>query len=683
MSTEQMTDMQNSGSPNSNAHNNNAQKHGAFNKILIANRGEIALRVIRTARQMGYRTVAVYSEADRDAPHVLAADQAVCVGPAGVAESYLVIDNIITAAKKTQADAIHPGYGFLSENPAFARACEETGIRFIGPHASAIELMGSKRLSKVAMLQAGVPCIPGYQGEIQTDEVLIEKAHEVGFPIMVKASAGGGGRGMRLVKDQSELAAQIKTARSEAQNAFGNGELILERAVLAPRHIEIQIFADSAGNTIYLGERDCSIQRRHQKVVEEAPSLFVDEALRKRMGKAAVSAAKACHYEGAGTVEFLVDKDKNFYFLEMNTRLQVEHPVTELVIGQDLVEWQLRVAAGEVLPLTQDDVSLNGHAIEVRLYAEDPRQNFMPQTGNILLWQYPDREGIRVDHGIHTGDTVSAHYDPMLAKVIAHGPDRETAARRLASAIEDVQLVGVNTNKRFLLSVLRHPAFIGGQATTAFIEQYFTAHESTQEKALSLGTLARAALIYYQHPLMNQHAWGSAAKQTYHFNFKINELAYAVQINKQGQGYVIVCEQGKTELTLISNTANRCVVIENDIRHAFYYALHRQVLFLDDGSGHYQIENITQQPAKAGENGASTEVNAVMDGMIVDVLVEEGDTVEAGQIIVVMEAMKMEHQLKTKAKGRVEHVRTAVGQQVKSKQQLVTISRNDKAQSDA
>ncbi|MGY0623470.1 MAG: acetyl-CoA carboxylase biotin carboxylase subunit, partial [Paraglaciecola chathamensis] len=466
MSSEQMMKIQNSDTQAGAIQPHGLKKQNLFHKILIANRGEIAVRVICTARKMGYRTVAVYSEADKNAAHVLAADQAVCVGPASVSESYLMIDNIIAAAHKTQADAIHPGYGFLSENPAFARACAAAGIQFIGPDASAIELMGSKRLSKVAMLDAGVPCIPGYQGAEQSDQVLIEKAADVGFPIMVKASAGGGGRGMRLVTEQGELAAQIKTARSEALSAFGSGELILERAVLAPRHIEIQIFADSQGNTVYLGERDCSIQRRHQKVVEEAPSPFVDEGLRERMGQAAVSAAKACGYRGAGTVEFLVDSDKNFYFLEMNTRLQVEHPVTELITGLDLVEWQLRVAAGEMLPLTQEDVSLNGHAIEVRLYAEDPRQNFMPQTGNILVWQYPEREGIRVDHGIHCGDTVSAHYDPMLAKVIAFGPDRATAARRLASAIEDIQLVGVNTNRRFLLNVLRHPAFINAEATT-------------------------------------------------------------------------------------------------------------------------------------------------------------------------------------------------------------------------
>ena len=683
MSSEQMMKIQNSDTQAGAIQPHGLKKQNLFHKILIANRGEIAVRVIRTARKMGYRTVAVYSEADKNAAHVLAADQAVCVGPASVSESYLMIDNIIAAAHKTQADAIHPGYGFLSENPAFARACAAAGIQFIGPDASAIELMGSKRLSKVAMLDAGVPCIPGYQGAEQSDQVLIEKAADVGFPIMVKASAGGGGRGMRLVTEQGELAAQIKTARSEALSAFGSGELVLERAVLAPRHIEIQIFADSQGNTVYLGERDCSIQRRHQKVVEEAPSPFVDEGLRELMGQAAVSAAKACGYQGAGTVEFLVDSDKNFYFLEMNTRLQVEHPVTELITGLDLVEWQLRVAAGEMLPLTQEDVSLNGHAIEVRLYAEDPRQNFMPQTGNILVWQYPEREGIRVDHGIHCGDTVSAHYDPMLAKVIAFGPDRATAARRLASAIEDIQLVGVNTNKRFLLNVLRHPAFINAEATTAFIEQHFTEHASTQNTAPAIGTLARAAMIYFQHPSFGQPSWSSAAPQVYRFTLKINEQAHAVQIQKQEDGYLVKSEAQETELTLVSHGANQAVVVEEGIRQGFSYALQDKTLFLDDGSGHYRIDDITQLPASVSEQNASGEINAVMDGVIVDVLAKEGDAVEAGQLMVVMEAMKMEHQLKALSTGLVTEVRAAIGQQVKSKELLVTISSNDDTHSDA
>ena len=387
----------------------------SLKKILIANRGEIAVRVIRTARSLGYRTVAVYSEADAGALHVDVADEAVCIGAAPVGDSYLRSDKILQAAQLTSADDVHPGYGFLSENAGFAEACAEAGLVFIGPDAEAINLMGSKRLSKVAMIEAGVPCIPGYQDAEQSDDVLLKEAERIGFPLMIKASAGGGGRGMRLAHDASELPEQIRTARSEAESAFGSGELILERAVLQPRHIEIQVFADRHGNAVYLGERDCSIQRRHQKVVEEAPSPFVDPDLRQRMGEAAVNAAKACNYCGAGTVEFLVDEDKNFYFLEMNTRLQVEHPVTELITGQDLVAWQLKVASGEKLPLSQDEITLTGHAVEVRLYAEDPRNNFMPQTGRVEYWHYPEREGFRMDHGIQCGQLVSPHYDPMLA----------------------------------------------------------------------------------------------------------------------------------------------------------------------------------------------------------------------------------------------------------------------------
>ncbi|WP_166422016.1 biotin carboxylase N-terminal domain-containing protein [Paraglaciecola sp. 20A4] len=646
-----------------------------LNKILVANRGEIAVRIIETARRLGYRTVAIYSDADSQARHVLKADQAVCVGPASVSDSYLVAEKIIAAALKTGADAIHPGYGFLSENASFARACDDAGITFIGPGADAIELMGSKRLSKVAMLTAGVPCIDGYQSEEQSDAVLMEKALQIGFPLMVKASAGGGGRGMRLVNQQSELADQIKTARSEAQSAFGSGELILERAVVGPRHIEIQVFADTFGNTVYLGERDCSIQRRHQKVVEEAPSPFVDDALRERMGRAAVEAAKACHYIGAGTVEFLVDKDKNFYFLEMNTRLQVEHPVTEMVTGQDLVAWQLMVAAGESLPLTQEQIIITGHAIEVRLYAEDPRQGFMPQTGDVLFWQTPEqREGIRIDHGINLADVISAHYDPMLAKIIAYGDNRSTAVRRLTSAIQDTQLLGVNSNKHFLEKVLQHPIFQAGEATTAFIEQHLFDDSSIKQNTPHLRTLARAATVYYQHELANRHNWGSAAGQAYNFKLDFNSQIYDVNLAKQGNLYLVTTNQGQTQLTLMFQHNNQCVVIEDGVREAFYYALQQDVLYLDDGTGHYKFDNVTHKPAVASDTAGSTEVKAPMDGVIVNLLVQDNDEVEVGQIIVVMEAMKMEHQMKAAVKGRVNFVGVAVGQQVKSKQLLVAIS---------
>jgi geranyl-CoA carboxylase alpha subunit len=646
-----------------------------INKILIANRGEIAVRVMRTARDLGFRTVAVYSEADAGALHVAEADQAVCIGPAAVGESYLVADNILDAAQKTGADAIHPGYGFLSENAEFSKACEAAGIVFIGPRADAIELMGSKRLSKIAMLDAGVPCIPGYQDADQSDETLLARAADIGFPLMVKASAGGGGRGMRLVFEQSELAEQIRTARSEAESAFGSGELILERAVIEPRHIEIQVFADEHGNAVYLGERDCSIQRRHQKVVEEAPSPFVDPDLRRRMGEAAVDAAKACNYRGAGTVEFLVDKDKHFYFLEMNTRLQVEHPVTELITGQDLVSWQLKVAAGETLPLTQEEITLQGHAVEVRLYAEDPRNNFMPQTGRVRLWNFPERAGIRMDHGIKTGQEVSPFYDPMIAKVIAYGENRTEAIRRLASAVQDTQLLGMNNNKLFLQNVLRHEVFTAGEATTAFIEQHFNADTSMDNKRPSDETLARAALLYLQRSATQgrEFNWSRAAPASTIFKLAFDGQSSAVKVNAQDGDFEINVNGSSTHLELVSCDDNHCVTIENGVRETMHFAFDCNSLYIDDGTGHFILEDVTYQPAATAGGAGSGQVKASMDGAIVEVLVSEGDTVSVGQTLVVLEAMKMEHPLKAGIDGTVTGINCNAGQQVKSKQVLITV----------
>ncbi|MCF5186941.1 acetyl-CoA carboxylase biotin carboxylase subunit, partial [Pseudomonas simiae] len=442
----------------------------AFSKILIANRGEIACRIQRTAQALGYRTVAVYSDADAQALHVQMADEAVHIGPAPVQQSYLNIDAILNAARVTSADAIHPGYGFLSENPDFARACQQAGLTFIGPSPEAIELMGSKRLSKLAMLDAGVPCIAGYQGSAQDDSTLQREADAIGYPLMIKASAGGGGRGMRLVQHPEELLDNLHTARSEAKNAFGSGELILEQALIDPRHVEIQLFGDSHGHLIYLGERDCSIQRRHQKIIEEAPCPVMTPELRQAMGEAALNAGRAVNYVGAGTVEFLLDRNGRFYFLEMNTRLQVEHPVTELITGLDLVDWQLQIAAGQPLPLTQPDVSLNGHAMEVRLYAEDPAQGFLPQTGEVLRWD--PAAGVRIDHGVTEGQRISPFYDPMLGKIIAYGATREEARRKLLRAVEDTVLLGVTTNQPLLVDLLKHPDFVGGDFSTGFIAEH-------------------------------------------------------------------------------------------------------------------------------------------------------------------------------------------------------------------
>ena len=470
-----------------------------FAKILIANRGEIACRIIRTAKALGYRTVAVFSDADAGALHVRQADEAVRIGAPPARDSYLNVAALLAAAKVAGADAVHPGYGFLSENAAFAEACAGAGLIFVGPPPAAIHAMGNKARAKKLMAAAGIPCVPGYEGADQSDATMLAEGRRVGFPLMVKAAAGGGGRGMRLVTSPDELANALTRARSEAASAFGSGELILERAITEGRHIEFQIFADRHGNVVHLGERDCSVQRRHQKVIEETPSPAVSADLRTTMGEAAVAAARAIDYVGAGTVEFLLDRSGKFYFLEMNTRLQVEHPVTEAVTGLDLVAWQLRVAAGENLPLEQHHIQRNGHAIEARLYAEDPHSNFLPQSGTLIAWRPASGEGVRIDHGLASGAGVSPFYDPMLAKVIAHGASREEARRRLIVALENTVALGLVTNRSFLIAVLRHPAFAAGEATTDFIDRYFAAGSDAMRGAEPDNrTLALAALLLFE-----------------------------------------------------------------------------------------------------------------------------------------------------------------------------------------
>ncbi|WP_286267339.1 acetyl/propionyl/methylcrotonyl-CoA carboxylase subunit alpha [Thalassotalea atypica] len=658
-----------------------------FSKILIANRGEIAVRVIKTAKAMGYRTVAVYSKADESALHVELADQAVLIGAPAVSESYLVAQKLIDAAKQTGADAIHPGYGFLSENADFAKLCAQHNITFIGPSAEAIELMGSKRLSKLAMIAANVPCIPGYQGDDQSDECLLKEANKIGFPLMIKASAGGGGRGMRLVFSADEVAAALKSARSEAQSAFGSGELILERAVIEPRHIEIQVFADNAGNTVYLGERDCSIQRRHQKVVEEAPSPFVDENLREKMGNAAVNAAKACQYSGAGTVEFLVDNDEHFYFLEMNTRLQVEHPVTELITGLDLVAWQLRVAAGEDLPLSQQQIELTGHAMEVRLYAEDPSNNFMPQTGEILGWQLPEQDGIRVDHGIRKGQTISPHYDPMLAKVITFGQNRAEARRKLVCAVEDTVLMGVNNNKRFLINILKHKVFAQGEATTAFIEQHFSDDVSLHKAQLPLKNLAIATILMHEqtskkitpsHELLRWHNGFSAPWQ---YTLTDGSDNYSLKLIVDGDNgsptYTVISNNNNIVIERVEIRENQMKFLHNNVLESLPFVFHEQALFIDSDVGNICLENITHAPVCAEEKAGNGNIKAPMDGAIVDVMVGPGQQITKGENILVLEAMKMEHTIKADVDGVIASIHTSSGEQVKNKQLLVTITNDN------
>ncbi|MGK0406082.1 MAG: geranyl-CoA carboxylase alpha subunit [Oleispira sp.] len=672
-----------------------------FTKVLVANRGEIAVRVIRSAQSLGYRTVAVFSEADANAPHVSMADEAICIGASPVNESYLVADKLIAAAKKTGADAIHPGYGFLSENSAFAKACVDANITFIGPCPDAINLMGSKRHSKIAMIAAGVPCIPGYEGADQSDDVLKNAAIEIGMPVMLKASAGGGGRGMRLVTDANDLDELIKSARSEALNAFGSGELIIEKAVMQPRHIEIQVFADRYGNTVYLGERDCSVQRRHQKVVEEAPSPFVNPAMRQAMGEAAVNAAKSCNYVGAGTVEFLADSEGNFYFLEMNTRLQVEHPVTELITGLDLVAMQLRVAAGDKLSITQKDVTLTGHAMEVRLYAEDPGANFIPQTGLLNLWQPASGDGIRIDSGIKSGiqqgQTVSPFYDPMLAKIIAYGENREEARRRLVLAVEDSKLLGIKDNRAFLASILRNDTFIQGNATTAFMGDDFSQDPSLQPLQAKETEVALAASILCALNSKVSTGTGWQNNRTGSRVIKLScedqtfELALTAVENTITVDFSVIeltstdadeAPQAKPQQTIkiIEHAENTLKYLQDDVIRTITYsqtkgageALGCDQVHLAARYGNLTFTDISLQSAKKNKGG-SDQVLASMDGGMVDVMVKVGDVVKVGQTLAVLEAMKMEHPLKASVAGTIAEVLVQAGDQVKGRQKLIKI----------
>lgn len=642
-----------------------------FSKVLVANRGEIAVRVMQTAKAMGYQTVAVYSDADRNARHVQEADEAVYIGASKVSESYLSIAKIIEACKKTGADAVHPGYGFLSENTDFAQACIDNQITFIGPTASAIELMGSKRLSKIAMIEAGVPCVPGYEGDRQELEYLAAQAEQIGFPIMVKASAGGGGRGMRLVQHSSELIEALQTARSEAENAFGSGELILEKAVIAPRHVEIQVFGDTHGNYVYLFERDCSIQRRHQKVVEEAPCPVMTSELRQQMGVAAVAAAKACAYVGAGTVEFLLDASGTFYFLEMNTRLQVEHPVTELITGLDLVEWQLRVANGEQLPLQQHELTLTGHAIEVRLYAEDPRQDFLPQTGQVLRWQPATLPNVRIDHGMLTTDEVSPFYDPMVAKVIAYGKTREDAIRLLARAVDDCVLLGVNSNKQFLGNLLRHPIVVAGDTNTAFIQRHFQNDSSLHKQVLSLETLAIAAALFSQSN--GTAVWQTGLGVPLPLKLKYDDQQVQMQLSSVNNTFTVqLCDQTIC-IEVLERTIEQLVYLIDGVRRRVQYVLDGDQLYLDRDNGNVAIRNVTYAAPEIVDVAGDGKIRAPMDGAVVNILVNKGDQVVNGQTLLVLEAMKIQQQIKSDVDGVVDDVFGQQGQQVKKRQMLFTI----------
>jgi geranyl-CoA carboxylase alpha subunit len=622
----------------------------AFSKVLIANRGEIAWRVMRTARAMGYRTVAVYSDADKDAPHVAFADEAVRLGPPLVSESYLSIDRILEAAHKSGADAIHPGYGFLSENERFAAICEKVGLVFIGPPATAIAAMGNKAAAKRRMIDAGVPCVPGYQDADQSDGRLLKEARKIGVPVMVKAAAGGGGRGLRLVGRDADLLDAIHTARTEAESAFGSDELILEKVVVDARHVEIQVFADAYGNVIHLGERDCSVQRRHQKVIEEAPSPAVNADLRSRMGAAAVAAVRAIGYRGAGTVEFLLGSDGAFYFLEMNTRLQVEHPVTEAITGQDLVAWQLKIAAGEKLPLTQDQVHLSGHAIEVRLYAEDAYAGFLPQTGRIDVWRPAAGAGIRIDHGMKEGFAISPFYDPMIAKVIAHGATRELARTRLVRALRETVVLGPTTNRHFLIRLLERPEFAAGKATTTFIDQHFSADTLKPPEVTDRHWALAAALLWRQ----SAERYPAALRGWRNSNPEPTPIRLAV---------------GSTERTIQVTPADVA-----GLDGAVPFHIDGDDIMVDLDALTVRFSDKTYAPPAAAAAGSDGKLRAPMDGRIVAIKVAAGDSVTRGQTLIVLEAMKIQHQLKAALDAKVESVAVTEGQQVSNRAILVTMA---------
>ncbi|BBZ55134.1 MULTISPECIES: acetyl/propionyl/methylcrotonyl-CoA carboxylase subunit alpha [Mycobacteriaceae] len=648
-----------------------------FDTVLVANRGEIAVRVIRTLRAMGIRSVAVFSDADAGARHVLEADVAVNIGPAPARQSYLSIPAIVDAARRTGAQAVHPGYGFLSENAEFAAALHDAGIVFIGPPAKAIGTMGDKITAKAAVSAFGVPVVPGISRPNLTDDELITGAPEVGFPVLVKPSAGGGGKGMRVVHSAAELPAALASARREAASAFGDDTLFLERFVLNPRHIEVQVVADSHGNVVHLGERECSLQRRHQKVIEEAPSPVLDEATRARIGAAACDTARSVDYRGAGTVEFIVSADRpdEFFFMEMNTRLQVEHPVTELVTGIDLVELQVRVAAGEALPVAQDDITMTGHAIEARVYAEDPAHDFLPTGGTVLALAEP--ADARVDSGIRAGSVIGSDYDPMLSKIIAYGPDRESARRGLDRALADTAVLGVGTNIDFLRFLLADEDVIAGRLDTGLLDRrtgdYVAAQAGDDE------FIAAAAYRWLHSWLDAGELWatptgwrvGEHAPTT--IRLRAGDRTDHVHLTGTPAGATARIEDGESRSVAASLAGDRLIVTVDGLRTEYLTAVEDHRLWLAGAGRTTVIEDVREAPVRADdEHSGDAEIVSPMPGSVVAVGVEDGATVSSGDVVVTVEAMKMEHALSSPVDGTVELL-VAVGDQVKVGQPLARI----------
>ena len=639
-----------------------------FNSVLIANRGEIAVRIARTAKRLGLRVIAVYSEADADALHVRIADEAHLIGPPAARESYLSIDKLITVARFTQAQCIHPGYGFLSENAQFAESCAAAGIVFVGPPPSAIRAMGLKDQAKALMEKAGVPVVPGYHGERQDAKFLKEKAYEIGYPVLIKAVAGGGGKGMRRVDKHAEFDTALEGAAREAQSAFGDPRVLIEKYVTAPRHVEMQVFADRHGNVIHLNERDCSLQRRHQKVIEEAPAPGMTAEVRAAMGRAATEAARAVGYEGAGTVEFIADgaqglRPNGFWFMEMNTRLQVEHPVTEAITGLDLVELQFRVAAGEALPLAQADVRIDGHAAEARLYAEDPERNFLPSTGRLTALEFPTGEGVRIDSGVEAGSVVSPYYDPMIAKVIAHGRDRGEALERLAGALGDTVVVGPHANAALLKALVSHPEFRAGRFDTGFIDRNLA--ELTRVDPVAENAAIAAAVETLLRPAAQQDGgWRDPWDANDAFSLgPARQLDLDITVDGHPRTAAVAWRDG-AQVTVDGVAAG------NGVR------------FVPAGAGVVAIANGVQRSV-ALKSYDSIDVDhldgdgvikAPMHGKVLAILVEQGASVAKGERVAVVEAMKMEHALMAPIDGTVGEIVASVGAQIAEGATILSIA---------
>jgi 3-methylcrotonyl-CoA carboxylase alpha subunit len=655
-----------------------------FKKILIANRGEIACRVAATARRLGIRTVAVYSQADAQSQHVAMCDESVLIGPAPAKESYLKMERIISAARDTGAEAIHPGYGFLSENEAFAAACEASGVVFIGPPASAIRAMGSKSAAKALMEKARVPLVPGYHGERQESDFLRQQADAIGYPVLLKASAGGGGKGMRIVERSEDFEAALASCKREAINSFGDDRVLVEKYLQRPRHIEIQVFADTQGNYVYLFERDCSVQRRHQKVLEEAPAPGMTPERRQAMGEAAVNAARAVGYVGAGTVEFIANQDGSFYFMEMNTRLQVEHPVTELITGTDLVEWQLRVAAGEPLPLQQQDVHIDGHAIEARVYAENPEKGFLPSTGTLLHLRLPDAENfaqghVRIDAAVRQGDAITPHYDPMIAKLIVHGDDRSQALARMQQSLNAIEIVGPSTNVAFLSRLMATPAFAGAELDTGLIERHhallFPPADAVPVEMLALWLAKLMASDTARHdPWDSVQGWrlNGSYRRTLRFECDDQDFELNLEYSRDGWRMTtqsqqallnhIAIDQADVSIQIDGRHLSGRVVRDDDRFHVFWQGQHRVISWSDP---------IAHAGESESEGGRLT---APMPGKIVQLMVDEGASVKKGAPLLIMEAMKMEHTISAPANGKVEALNYTVGDQVAEGAQLLSFA---------